>query len=50
MKIQSRSLIIFNVAKVVDLRHSDVATMLRYYVDVFSEDLEEAVEMGEKVI
>ncbi len=25
--------------------HSDVATTLRYYVDVFPEDLEEAAEM-----
>jgi len=27
------------------LGHSDVATTLRYYVDVFPEDLEEAAEM-----
>jgi hypothetical protein len=27
------------------LRHSDVATTLRYYMDVFPEDLEEAAEM-----
>jgi hypothetical protein len=27
------------------LGHSDVATKLRYYVDVFPEDLEEAAEM-----
>ena len=28
-----------------DLRHSDVATTLRYYMDVFPEDLEEAAEI-----
>ena len=33
------------VAKVVDIGHSDVAMTLRYYVDVFPEDLEEAAEM-----
>jgi len=33
------------------LGHSDVATTLRYYVDVFPEDLEEAAEMlaGERI-
>ena len=34
-----------NVVKVKDLGHLDVATTLRYYVDVFPEDLEEAAEM-----
>ncbi len=34
-----------HVAKVIGLGHSDVATTLRYYVDVFPEDLEEAAEM-----
>ena len=33
-----------NVAKVVGLGHADVATTLRYYVDVVPEDLEEAAE------
>jgi len=33
------------IAKVEDLGHSDVATTLRYYVDVFPEDLKEAAEM-----
>lgn len=31
--------------KSLDLEHSDVATKLRYYVDVFPEDLEKAAEM-----
>jgi len=37
----------FKNAKLVQwyLGHSDVATTLRYYVDVFPEDLEEAAEM-----
>jgi len=37
----------FKNAKLVQryLGHSDVTTTLRYYVDVFSEDLEEAAEM-----
>jgi integrase len=34
-----------SVAKVRHLGHSDVVTTLRYYVDVFPEDLEEAAEM-----
>ncbi len=41
----------FKNAKLVQryLGHSDVATTLRYYVDVFPEDLEEAAEMlGER--
>lgn len=33
------------VAKVEDIGHLDVATPLRYYVDVFPEDLEEAAEI-----
>ena len=33
------------VAKVIDLGHSDVVETLRYYMDVFPEDLEEAAEM-----
>jgi len=43
----------FKNAKLVQryLGHSDVATTLRYYVDVFPEDLEEAAEMlaGERI-
>jgi len=35
----------YTVAKVDGLGHSDGATRLRYYVDVFPEDLEEAAEM-----
>jgi len=31
--------------KVIVLGHSNVAATLKYYVDVFPEDLEEAAEM-----
>jgi len=35
----------FKIGYSQDLRHSDVVTTLRYYVDVFPEDLEEAAEV-----
>ena len=45
--VGTRLLKAFKNAKLVQryLGHSDVATTLRYYVDVFPEDLEEAAEM-----
>lgn len=35
----------FKIGHLQDLRHSDVETTLRYYVDVSPEDLEETAEM-----